>query len=116
VAFAWLKDHWAPCQSEYTNVFRGRSEKEIAIASQELRAINKRTGNRRAINAAMIADYLTRTDATEKRLAQRLRDQETETLPIDPQSATTTTPSASSEINALEASIWGALDNQLFGG
>lgn len=131
VAFAWLKDHWAPCQSEYTNVFRGRSEKEIAIASQELRAINKRTGERRAINAALIADYLTRTDATEKRLAQRLRDQETErdALQIDPaelemapdkpeadpQPATVTTPPDRAEIDALEASIWGALDNQLFG-
>lgn len=114
IAFAWLKDHWAPCQSEYANVFQGRSEKEIAIATQELRAINKRTGTRRTINAALIADYLDSTSATEKTLEQRLRDQEKQgshPLPVEP----TQKALARSELDALEDAVWSELDNHIFG-
>lgn len=76
VAFVWLKDHWAPCQSEMVAVFKGRSEKEIDIATQELRARNSRAGRRRVMNARLIAAYLEQTDTTEKSLLAQKRHQE----------------------------------------
>lgn len=77
VAFAWLRDHWAPCRSELAAEFQGRSEKEIGIVTQEIRARFRRTGQRRAIKASLIAQYLRETTATEKILTQRKRHQET---------------------------------------
>lgn len=76
VAFVWLVDHWAECRSEYAAELEGRSEREIAIATQELRARFKRTGERRALNAKLIARYLSDTAATEKTLLQRKRQNE----------------------------------------
>ena len=75
-AFAWLGDHWAICRSEYTAEFQDRSEKEIMLATQEIRARYKRTGERHAINARLIAHYLRETSATEVVLTQRKRQQE----------------------------------------
>lgn len=76
LAFVWLKNHWAPCRSELAADFEGRSEKEIETATQELRARFKRTGERRAITAGLIASYLRDTAVTEKALVERKRHQE----------------------------------------
>ncbi len=113
VAFAWIKDHWAPCQSEYANVFQGRTEKEIETATKELRARTKRTGDRRAINAKLIADYLRSTSVTEKVLEQQRRDHETHGI-RQPENVPPT-PTANSELDALEDSIWGQLETEVFG-
>jgi len=75
-AFAWLGDHWAMCRSEHTTELQDRSEKEIALATQEIRARYKRTGERHAINAKLIAHHLRETSATEVVLTQRKRKQE----------------------------------------
>ena len=111
VAIAWLKNHWEPCQSEFANIFRGRSEKEIAIVTQEITAQNKRTGVRRTINAALIAKHLTSTTVTEDTLRQRLRDNETRPIDHTPQSMA---PS-NSDLQSLEDAIWGDLETQKFG-
>ncbi len=76
LAFAWLADHWAPCRSEHAAEFQGRSEKEIRMATQELRARIKRNGERRAVNATLTASYLRSTDVTEKILTQQKRHRE----------------------------------------
>jgi len=114
VAMVWLKDHWETCQSEYADTFRGRTEKEIELITQEITAQNKLTGKRRAINAALIAKYLSGTRATEKLLQQRLRDQESHagsSTFLDPQSASL----SHSDLDALEESAWADLENDLFG-
>ncbi len=76
VAMVWLKDHWETCQSEYAAVFRGRTEKEIQLISQDIAGQNRNAGARNRINASLIARYLSTTDATEKILQQRQRDKE----------------------------------------
>lgn len=114
VAMVWLKDHWETCQSEYADTFRGRTEKEIDLITQEITAQNKRTGKRRTINASLIAKYLSGTRATEKVLLQRLRDQENHSKssarPI-PQAP----PISHSDLNALEDATWAELENDIFG-
>lgn len=115
VAYAWLKDHWEACQSECANVFRGRSEKEIALATQEIAGIAKRTGRRRAVNATLIAKHLADAYATEKVLRQRRRDNETNPKFPVPAGCQTAGP-APSDLAALEQAIWGGLENQTIGG
>lgn len=113
VAFAWLKDHWEPCQSEYASMFQGRSEKAVAIATQELRARAKRTGDRRAINATRIAEYLRSAIETEKTLLQRKRDLENKAA----QELTTKPeiPISPAEVREMEAAMWSNLEFKVFG-
>lgn len=114
MAVAWLKDHWETCQSEYADLFQGRTEKEIDLITQEITAQNKRTGQRRAINATLIAKHLNTAHATEKLLQQRLRDQETRAKASSPAiSQQSTAPQ--SGFDALEDAIWGGLEKTIFG-
>lgn len=113
VAFAWLKDHWEPCQSEYASVFQGRSEKEIATATQELRACAKRTGERRAINAKLIAEYLRGAAITEKTLEQQRRDLENQAaqeFQVMPRKSI-----KAADIRDLEKATWTNLEFKCFG-
>ncbi len=114
VAIVWLKDHWEPCQSEFASVFRGHTEKEIALITQEITAKNRRTGTRQTINASLIAQHLTSARATEKVLQQRLKDQEmqAEPPPAVPSPAQDGRPS---RIDAVEDNIWRNLENSIFG-
>ncbi|UCV21487.1 integrase catalytic domain-containing protein [Ferribacterium limneticum] len=114
MAMVWLKDHWETCQSEYADTFRGRTEKEIEVITQEITAQNKLTGKRRTINASLIAKYLSETRVTEKLLQQRLRDQETHFTPLAESGLSASEPTRS-DLDALEESIWGDLENHVFG-
>lgn len=74
IAFVWFKNReWIPCRSELAAEFQGCSEKEIQMATEELRARFKRDGERRAITASLIAEYLRSTQVTEQILMQRKR-------------------------------------------
>jgi putative transposase len=114
MAVAWLKDHWETCQSEYADLFHNRSEKEIELITQEITAQNKRTGQRRTINASVIAKYLTTTRTTEKLLQQRLRDEEKQATPST-QANSSTAPIRRSGVDALEDAIWAELETEIFG-
>ncbi|UCV09418.1 integrase catalytic domain-containing protein [Dechloromonas denitrificans] len=114
VAMVWLKDHWETCQSEYADIFRGRTEKEIDLITQEITAQNKLTGQRRTINASLIAKYLSGTCATEKLLQQRLRDQENHSESVANPSSQAA-PASRSDLEALEDATWAALENNIFG-
>lgn len=77
IAFVWIENReWVPCHSEYAAEFHGRTEKEIQMATQELRARFKRDGERRAITASLIAKYLASTQVTEKILVQQMRQRD----------------------------------------
>lgn len=81
VAYVWLKDHWVLCRSERAEDFEGWSEKEIQDATRELRARKRHTGERRAINAEIIARYLKEMAGTEKHLAMRKKQLEQKGTP-----------------------------------
>ena len=64
------------CLSEHYAIFAGRSEREIQLATAELRKRNQLHGQQFTITARKLADFLTSLEAEEMLLQQRLRDAE----------------------------------------
>jgi hypothetical protein len=75
-AYAFIKGRWVQCLSEHYAIFAGRSEREIQLATAELRKRNQLHGQRLTITARKLADFLTSLEAEELLLEQRLRDAE----------------------------------------
>jgi putative transposase len=75
-AFAFVQNQWAECHSEYYAVFRDRSEREVMLASQELRKRRQNHAQRFSMTARKLAEFLQSVEAEEKLLLQRLGDQE----------------------------------------
>jgi putative transposase len=73
-AHAFVKGQWTECHSEHYTVFRGRSEKEIRLASQELRRIRQCHAQQFTVTAAKLAEFLGSVEAQEVLLKQRLID------------------------------------------
>jgi transposase InsO family protein len=73
-AHAFVKGQWTECHSEHYTVFRGRSEKEIRLASQELRRIRQCHAQQFTVTAAKLAEFLGSVEAEEVLLKQRLMD------------------------------------------
>ena len=61
-------------------IFNGRSEKEIMLASQELRRIRQGHSKEFKVTAAKLAEFLESVEAEEALLEQRLRDTESRHL------------------------------------
>ncbi len=75
-AFAYVQGNWVRCVSDFAADFKGRSEKEIQIASHELRQRNRRHGQKFNITQKQLASWLRTAEATEELLLQRLHDSE----------------------------------------
>jgi len=75
-AYVFLKDRWVECISEHYARFKGRSERELQIAAEELRKRNHRHSQQFTITAAKLAEFVTSVEAHEALLAQRQRDSE----------------------------------------
>lgn len=76
VAYAFVERQWVRCCSEYHAVFQGRSEKEILLASSELRRRHRTSGAGWAATARALAGFLESVESEEVLLAQRMRDRE----------------------------------------
>jgi len=74
IAYAFVKGRWVRCISEHYARFTGRSEREIQLASAELRRRNQRHGQQLPLTARKLADFLVSVEAEEVLLEQRLRD------------------------------------------
>lgn len=75
-AYAFVKDRWVECISEHYARFKGHSEREIQIATEELRKRNRRHAQQFTVTAAKLADFITSVEAEEALLVQRRRDEE----------------------------------------
>ncbi|HXJ92437.1 MAG TPA: Mu transposase C-terminal domain-containing protein [Terriglobia bacterium] len=75
-AYAFVGNRWVACHSEYYSVLRGRSEKEMMLATQELHKQNSGPSQRLALNAKKLAEFLQSVEAKEALLVQRARDRE----------------------------------------
>jgi len=75
-AFACVKGRWIECISEHYARFQGRSEREIQLATAELRQRQRRHGQQFVLTAAKLADFLSSVEAEEVLLEQRQRDDE----------------------------------------
>ena len=78
-AYAFLGSQWTQCYSDYYPIFQGHSQKELLIASQELRARNRDRGPQYQITASKLADAFQNIDAEESVLLQRRRAWESQT-------------------------------------
>ena len=75
-AYAFVRRRWVRCISEHYARFAGRSEREVMLATAELRRQHQGRGRRFTITARRLADFLASVEAEEVLLEQRLRDAE----------------------------------------
>ncbi len=74
IAYAYIRGQWVKCISEYYAIFKGRSEKEIWLATAELQKRNSNHDKQLTVRAKKLAEFLSTAEAEEVLLAQRLRD------------------------------------------
>jgi transposase InsO family protein len=75
-AYAYVERQWVHCCSEYHTVFQGRTQKEILLASSELRRRRQICTGGKAATARKLADFLQSVESEEVLLEQRMRDRE----------------------------------------
>jgi hypothetical protein len=75
-AYAFVCSQWVECHSELYTTFRGRSEKEVMLASRELLKEKQNHSRQFSVNARRLAEFLQSVEAEEALLTQRLRDRE----------------------------------------
>ncbi len=77
IAYAYVGGHWIECKSQYWGILRGRSEREVMLATKELRR-RKCLHSQEifTVTARRLAEFLESLEAQEVLLEQRLRDQE----------------------------------------
>jgi putative transposase len=76
-AHVFIKGIWVACHSEHYHVFRGRTEREVMLASAELRKRQSRGKSVFNNSAKKLASFLISVESQEILLMQRLRDLET---------------------------------------
>jgi putative transposase len=74
LAYAFVQGRWVRCISEQYARLAGRSEREIQLASAELRRRQSQQAQRLPLRARQLAEFLVSLDAEEVLLEQRLRD------------------------------------------
>jgi putative transposase len=74
IAYAFVRGQWVQCHSEYYTVLHGRSEKEIMLATKELRRRSQLHSVQFSVTAHHLAGFLRSVEAEEVLLSQRLRD------------------------------------------
>lgn len=106
IAYAFIKGHWVQCLSEHYAIFAGRSEREVQLATAELRKRNQLHGQRLTITARKLADFLTSLEAEELLLEQRLRDAEAKAMltPKEQSMLTQTTDLHEEETHSIASS------------
>jgi transposase InsO family protein len=73
-AYAYIANRWISCYSEHFSAFRGRSEREMMIATAELRKRLQDHSRQFGVTARRLADFVASVEAEEGLLLQRLRD------------------------------------------
>jgi len=73
-AYAYVQDKWIECYSDHYNVFSGRSEKFLKLATEELRQRKKLHAKNFSITASDIASFIQSAEAEEVLLFQQLAD------------------------------------------
>lgn len=80
VAYVIAGGRWVQCHSEYYLALRGHSEKEVALASTELRRRHQCHSHGFEITAKKLAEFLASVDSEEALLLQRQRDRESRNI------------------------------------
>ena len=76
-AYVFVLGHWTKCVSAHWQAFRGRSERELMLASAIIHRQNQnQAGRERALTAKRLADFMNRVEGDEVLLCQRDQDAE----------------------------------------
>lgn len=73
-AYAYVKGQWIRCISQYYKSFQNRSEREVKLATLELRRRRQKFSQRTYLTAKEKATYLEEAEELEAILEQRLHD------------------------------------------
>lgn len=76
IAYAFIQGYWTECISQYYSEFQGHSEKELKIATSELRKRQSKYHKQSKVSAKKLANFLSSVEAQEVLLEQRLHDAE----------------------------------------
>jgi transposase InsO family protein len=85
VAFAFVDRQWVECHSEHYASLHGHSEREVHLASEELRRRRQNHSGQFAVTAKKLAEFLESVELTEEILVQRLSDLEARSLHARPE-------------------------------
>jgi len=75
-AYAFVQGTWVKCHSEHHLTFQGRSEREIMLASDELRRRRRVHSRQFNLTGRKIAEFIESLEGEELLLMQRLKDRE----------------------------------------
>ena len=79
--YAYVHNHWVECvTSLYYGQFHGHSERELMLATTELREQNRKSPIKTPIDAKRLADFLAKIEVHETVLLQRQRDSENQAV------------------------------------
>ncbi len=87
-AYAFVDGQWVECHSECYTVLHGRSEREVQLASEELRKRGENHSAQFVITARKLAEFLESVEVEESILIQRLSDLEARSLQTQPGTST----------------------------
>jgi putative transposase len=80
MAYAFVKNQWVRCVSQYHTALAGHTEKEVMLASKEIRRQKQLHTENRAVTARRLADFLARASEHETIRQQRIRDVEARSI------------------------------------
>ena len=76
ILYAFVQNQWIPCKSQFYAILSGRSERELAIITAELRKSAQGDEESRGLSAARLAALLSKAEGHQALLLQRMKDQE----------------------------------------
>ena len=76
VVYAYVQGNWIECRCPYYSLLEGHTEKELLVATAEMRKSAKRDQTRVDLSARRLAAFISEVHAHEDLLHQRLRDLE----------------------------------------
>lgn len=76
LGFAYVRGEWVDCHSEYYSIFRDHTEREIMLATAELRQRSRRHSRQFYVTAIRLAQFLESVESEEVLLRQRTADRE----------------------------------------
>jgi len=76
VAYAFVRNRWVPCVSEHYSALRGKSERELMLATAELRRRTHHHAGQFSVTAKKLVDFLASAEGEHVLRVQRAKDRE----------------------------------------
>src|SRR5229473_5380305 len=76
ILYAFVQNQWIPCKSQFYAILSGRSERELAIITAELRKAAQVDNASAGLSAARLAAFLAKAEGHQALLLQHIRDLE----------------------------------------